>query len=144
MSIRTVAYKGGKVKPDSDVNIRRGVPQQKKLYNAGLSRESEAEEGAKSSWHKTVKREGIRPLTPLSLADARRIVADFAHEYNILRLHSGIGYVTQARLKGRDKQIVAERSRKRRGTPSQGDGALPVLPVAARVYRRASTRRRFQ
>jgi len=54
-----------------------------------------------------------RPLTPLSLEDARRIVADFAHEYNALRLHSGIGYVTpQARLEGYDRQIMAERRRK--------------------------------
>ena len=65
------------------------------------------------SWHKTVKRECIRPLTPLSLADARRIVAGFVHEYTTVRLHSGIGYVTpQARLEGRDQQIVAERRRK--------------------------------
>ena len=65
------------------------------------------------SWHKTVKRECIRPLTPLSLADARRIVAGFVHKYNTVRLHSGIGYVTpQSRLEGRDQQIVAERRRK--------------------------------
>jgi transposase InsO family protein len=69
--------------------------------------------GKVESWHKTVKRECIRPLTPLSLEDARRIVADFVHEYNSLRLHSGIGYVTpQARLERRDEQIVAERRRK--------------------------------
>ena len=69
--------------------------------------------GKVESWHKTVKRECIRPLTPLCIEDARRIVADFVHEYNTLRLHSGIGYVTpQARLEGRDQQIVAERRRK--------------------------------
>ena len=65
------------------------------------------------SWHKTVKRECIRPLTPLSLPDARRIVTGFVHQYNTVRLHSGIGYVTpQSRLEGRDQQIVAERRRK--------------------------------
>ena len=54
-----------------------------------------------------------RPLTPLSWEDARRIVADFVHEYDTLRLHSGIGYVTpQARMEGRDQQILAERHRK--------------------------------
>jgi len=69
--------------------------------------------GKVESWHKTVKRECIRPLTPLSLADARRIVAGFVHKYNTVRLHSGIGYVTpQSRLEGRDQQIVAERRRK--------------------------------
>lgn len=65
------------------------------------------------SWHKTIKRECIRPLTPLSLEDARRIVSDSVNEYNTVRLHSGIGYVTpQARLEGRDQQILAERHRK--------------------------------
>jgi transposase InsO family protein len=69
--------------------------------------------GKVESWHKTAKRECIRPLTSLNLADARRIVAGFVHEYNTLRLHSGIGYVTpQARLEGRDQQILIERHRK--------------------------------
>ena len=69
--------------------------------------------GKVESWRKTVKRECVRPLTPLSLEDARRVVADFVNEYNTVRLHSGIAYVTpQARLEGRDQQIVAERRRK--------------------------------
>jgi transposase InsO family protein len=69
--------------------------------------------GKVESWHKTIKRECIRPLTPLSLQDARRVVSDFVNEYNRVRLHSGIGYVTpQARLEGRDQQILAERRRK--------------------------------
>jgi transposase InsO family protein len=69
--------------------------------------------GKVESWHKTIKRECIRPLTPLSLEDARRVVADFVNEYNAVRLHSGIAYVTpQARLEGRDQQILAERRRK--------------------------------
>jgi transposase InsO family protein len=69
--------------------------------------------GKIESWHKTVKRECIRPLTPLSPEDARRIVAQFVREYNTVRLHSSIGYVTpQARLEKRDQQIIAERRRK--------------------------------
>ena len=69
--------------------------------------------GKVESWHRTVKRECIRPLTPLNLEDARRIVADFVHTYNRMRLHSGIGYVTpQARLEGRDQHILADRRRK--------------------------------
>jgi len=69
--------------------------------------------GKVESWHKTIKRECIRPLTPLCLEDARRIVSDFVNEYNRMRLHSGIGYVTpQARLEGRDQQILVERRRK--------------------------------
>ena len=69
--------------------------------------------GKVESWHKTLKRECIRPLTPLSLEDARRMVAGFVNEYNTVRLHSGIAYVTpQARLEGRDQEILAERRRK--------------------------------
>jgi transposase InsO family protein len=32
--------------------------------------------GKVENWHKTVKRECVRPLTPLSLMDARRVVSD--------------------------------------------------------------------
>ena len=48
--------------------------------------------GKIESWHKTLKRDCLRPRTPLSLDDARRIVAHFVREYNEVRLHSGIGY----------------------------------------------------
>jgi putative transposase len=97
--------------------------------------------GKVESWHKTVKRECIRPLTPLSLEDARRIVANFVREYNTVRLHSGIGYVTpQARLEQRDQQITAERRRKlavarqaRQSAHAQPYQAQPAqqTPVAA-------------
>ena len=57
--------------------------------------------------------ECIRVKTPLSLEDARRIVADFVAHYNEVRLHSAIGYVTPAdKLAGREEQIWAERRRK--------------------------------
>jgi len=69
--------------------------------------------GKIESWHKTLKRDCIRPGTPLSLDDARRIVAHFVREYNEVRLHSGIGYVApRARLEGRDRLIWAERRRR--------------------------------
>jgi len=69
--------------------------------------------GKIESWHKTVKRECIRPLTPLNLEDARRIVAKYVREYNTVRLHSGIGYVTPlARLEGRDQKIIEGRRTK--------------------------------
>ena len=69
--------------------------------------------GKIESWHKTVKRECIRPETPLCLADARRIVARYVTEYNTVRLHSGIGYLTPLdRLTGRGPLILAERHRK--------------------------------
>lgn len=64
-------------------------------------------------WHGTIKRECIRPGTPLSLEDARRIVAKYIEYYNTERLHSALGYVTpRDKLEGRDKEIFAARDRK--------------------------------
>jgi transposase-like protein len=64
-------------------------------------------------WHKTLKGDCIRTKVPLSLDDARRIVAEFVTHYNQVRLHSAIGYVTpKDRLEGREKEIFAERDRK--------------------------------
>jgi putative transposase len=64
-------------------------------------------------WHKSLKSECIRKKVPLSLEDARRVVADYVHYYNNVRLHSSIGYVTPAdKLAGREKDIFAERDRK--------------------------------
>jgi transposase InsO family protein len=69
--------------------------------------------GKLERWHQTLKAEAIRPGTPLSLEEARRIVNDFVEHYNTKRLHSGIGYVTPlARLEGRHTEIHAERDRK--------------------------------
>jgi putative transposase len=64
-------------------------------------------------WHKTLKGECIRIQVPLSLDDARSIVADYTTHYNAVRLHSAIGYVTpQNKLDGKDKEIHRERDRK--------------------------------
>jgi transposase InsO family protein len=64
-------------------------------------------------WHKTLKGDCIRVKVPLSLDDARRIVADFVTHYNEVRLHSAVGYVTpNDRLLGNDDAIHAERDRK--------------------------------
>lgn len=64
-------------------------------------------------WHKSLKTECIRPKTPLSLEDARRVVDEFVTHYNTVRLHAAIGYVTpQDMLDGRQTQIHAERDRK--------------------------------
>jgi transposase InsO family protein len=64
-------------------------------------------------WHKTLKGDCIRVRTPLSLDDARRIVADYVAYYNHLRLHSAIGYLTpKDKLDGRDQEIFAQRDRK--------------------------------
>jgi len=64
-------------------------------------------------WHQSLKRECIRPGVPLSLEDARRLVAGYIDHYNQVRLHSALGYVTpQDKLEGREKEIFADRDRK--------------------------------
>jgi transposase InsO family protein len=69
--------------------------------------------GKLERFHKTLKGECIRPKTPLSLDDARRLVAEYVTRYNTVRLHSSIGYVAPAdKLNGRDKDIFKERDQK--------------------------------
>jgi len=64
-------------------------------------------------WHQSLKRECIRPKTPLSLADAQRVVAGFVKHYNTERLHSAIGYITPVdKLHGKEKALFAERDRR--------------------------------
>jgi len=69
--------------------------------------------GKLERWHRSVKSECLRPGTPLSLEDARRLVGDYVHHYNQVRLHSAIGYVTpKDKLEGREAEIFAQRDRK--------------------------------
>lgn len=69
--------------------------------------------GKLERWHKSLKSECIRPGTPLSLDDARRLVAGYVEHYNAVRLHSAIGYVAPAdKLAGREPAIFAERDRR--------------------------------
>jgi putative transposase len=64
-------------------------------------------------WHKTLKVSCIRPRTPLTLEEARRVVAEFVEHYNGARLHSAIGYIAPMdKLEGRAEQIHAARDRK--------------------------------
>jgi transposase InsO family protein len=64
-------------------------------------------------WHKTLKGDCIRTQVPLSLDDARRIVAEYTTHYNTVRLHSAIGYITpRNKLDGKDKAIFDARDRK--------------------------------
>ena len=64
-------------------------------------------------WHKSLKAECIRPGTPLSLEDARRLIGQYVDHFNTVRLHSAIGYVTPAdMLAGRQAEIHAARDRK--------------------------------
>jgi putative transposase len=74
--------------------------------NAGTNGEIER-------WHKSLKRECIRPGTPLSLEDAQRLVQGYVEHYNNVRLNSATGYITpKDMLAGHQQEIQAERDRK--------------------------------
>jgi hypothetical protein len=69
--------------------------------------------GKLERWHKSLKSECIRPGTPLSLEDAKRLIQQYVDRYNYLWLHSAIGYVTpKDMLAGHQQEIQAERDRK--------------------------------
>jgi len=64
-------------------------------------------------WHKSLKGECIRPGTPLSLDDARRLVEGYVDHYNNVRLNCVTGYITpKDTLAGRQQEIHADRDRK--------------------------------
>lgn len=60
--------------------------------------------GKLERWHQSLKSECIRPLTPLTLEDARRLVQSYVDHYNHARLHSAIGYATP---QGQDSKRLA-------------------------------------
>ncbi len=69
--------------------------------------------GKLERFHRTLKEQAIRPRTPLSLEDAKRVVGQFITHYNSVRLHSAIGYVTPLdRLQDRHTAIFAARDQK--------------------------------
>jgi transposase InsO family protein len=69
--------------------------------------------GKVERWHGTLKQDCLRPNVPLSIEEARVLVARFVQHYNHTRLHSAIGYVTPAdRLAGRQAAIFAARDQK--------------------------------
>ena len=79
----------------------------------------------------TVKQECIRPKTPLSLEDARRMIDEYVRYYNDVRLHSAIGYVApKDKLENREMEIfalrdhrLAEARKQRRRKRSDAQGA---------------------
>ena len=84
--------------------------------------------GKLERYHRTIKSICIRVQTPLSLQDARNIVADFVDHYNTRRLHSAIGYITpKDKLEGRAETILAGR-----------DAKLAAAREARKAKRRAS------
>src|SRR2546425_5621481 len=81
--------------------------------------------------HCRLKGECIRPGTPLSLEDARRLVEGYVEHYNNVRLNSAIGYITpKDMLAGCQQEIQAERDRKldaakeQRKNRRQGGGVM--------------------
>jgi putative transposase len=69
--------------------------------------------GKLERWHQSIKRECIRPGTPLTAEDARRLIASYVDHYNTVRLHSAIGFVAPGdMLAGRQAEIHAARDRK--------------------------------
>jgi transposase InsO family protein len=88
--------------------------------------------GKLERWHGTIKSECIRPGTPLSLEDARRLVARWVEHYNSVRLHSALGYVTPAdKLAGREAAIYAERDRKLEAARQQRQAKRQAAQPAA-------------
>lgn len=64
-------------------------------------------------WHQTIKHECIRKKTPIDLQTAKKVIDEYIHHYNHVRLNSAIGYVTpQDKLSGKDKAIFAQRDHK--------------------------------
>jgi len=69
--------------------------------------------GKLERYHGTIKGECIRPQTPLSADDARRVIGRYVEHYCNVRLHSAIGYVTpRDKLEGREAEILALRDRR--------------------------------
>jgi len=69
--------------------------------------------GKLERFHGSIKGECLRPGTPISLDDARRIVGRYVEHYNQIRLHSAIGYVAPAdKLAGREMEIFVARDHK--------------------------------
>lgn len=88
--------------------------------------------GKLERFNKTFKTECIRPRSPVSLQDAKRIVADFIEQYNNVRLHSSIGFVTpRDRLLGRHEEIFKARDAKLEAARARRKAAREVIPLAA-------------
>lgn len=69
--------------------------------------------GKLERFHRTLKETAIRPKTPLTLEDAKRVTGEFIAHYNNVRLHSAIGYIAPMdRMAGRHIEIFANRDKK--------------------------------
>jgi hypothetical protein len=77
-------------------------------------------------WHKSLKSECIRPRTPLSLDDARRLVRGYVEHYNEIRLNSAIGYITP-----RDMLAGSSAGDSQRTGPEVGGGSAAAAGSSA-------------
>ena len=69
--------------------------------------------GKLERFNRTMKGECIRNLCPLDLADGRRVAGHYIKDYNEVRLHSAISYITPMdRLHNRHELIQAGRNQK--------------------------------
>ena len=90
--------------------------------------------GKKERFFRSAKEEAIRPGSPLSVEDARRIMARYSTRYNEERLHSAIGYITpQDKLEGRAEAIQQERQAKLEAARQRRKEAFhhPAVPISA-------------
>jgi putative transposase len=55
-----------------------------------------AEQRKLERWHGALKRERYRLTEPGMLDDARSVVRSFVAHYNVVRLHSALGYTSPA------------------------------------------------
>ena len=78
--------------------------------------------GKLERYHRTLKEQAIQPKTPLTLQDAKRVIGDFIHHYNHIRLHSAMGSIApmdrlagrhQANFTTRDKKLETARQARR-------------------------------
>jgi transposase InsO family protein len=103
--------------------------------------------GKLKRYHRTLKEESIRPKTPLTLSDAKRIVADFIAHYNSTRLHSSIGYIAPLDrhttiLAARDKKLEAARETRKLKTPTT-TRPCSLTPNAKKVIHGEPAQRHF-
>lgn len=83
------------------------------MTHVRTSRHYPQSNGKIERWHQSLKAECIRPGTPLTPQDARRLIESYVEHYDTVRLHSAIGFVTPAdMLAGRQQEIHAARDRK--------------------------------
>ena len=69
--------------------------------------------GKIEAWHKSLKKECIRPAEPKTYDEAVRLVERYVNNYNDERLHSALGYITpKDQLEGHADSIFESRDRK--------------------------------